>query len=256
VIALSDEWIVHKASNGMYQRYASLGLGCVTKLPNTIDFTDGVVLPLGVFTATSMMFSPSNLDLSWPVGKDKSVVVAPEGKVKTGMEKQVVVVWGGSSSVGASAIQLARAAGYNVVSTASERNFGLVRECGANEVFDHKDDGVVDNVCKWVEGRELTLAGIADAISSDDTVNRCSAIAQRLEGNKFVSTSRATGVQPAPIVPERVKASTGEFCVCRKSDFECLLTMRSSFGYQGARVAGVHLREMDVSCIRKWTIKV
>ena len=45
-------------------------------------------------------------------------------------------VYGGSSSVGQYAIQLAKLSGYKVVSTASQRNHELVKSFGADLVFD------------------------------------------------------------------------------------------------------------------------
>lgn len=45
-------------------------------------------------------------------------------------------VYGGSSSVGQYAIQLAKLSGYKVISTASQRNHELVKSFGADLVFD------------------------------------------------------------------------------------------------------------------------
>lgn len=45
-------------------------------------------------------------------------------------------VYGGSSSVGQYAIQLAKLSGYKVITTASKRNHELVKGLGADLVFD------------------------------------------------------------------------------------------------------------------------
>jgi NADPH:quinone reductase-like Zn-dependent oxidoreductase len=45
-------------------------------------------------------------------------------------------VYGGSSSVGQYAIQLAKLSGYKVVTTASKRNHQLVESLGADLAFD------------------------------------------------------------------------------------------------------------------------
>lgn len=45
-------------------------------------------------------------------------------------------VYGGSSSVGQYAIQLAKLSGYKVITTASKRNHVLVKNLGADLVFD------------------------------------------------------------------------------------------------------------------------
>ena len=57
---------------------------------------------------------------------DPSHKPSPSGKT--------IVVWGGSSSVGAFAIQLAVASGAKVVTTASQHNFDFCKQRGATEV--------------------------------------------------------------------------------------------------------------------------
>jgi NADPH:quinone reductase-like Zn-dependent oxidoreductase len=44
---------------------------------------------------------------------------------------KTLLVWGGSTSVGSNAIQLAVAAGYEVFTTASPKNFDYVKKLGA-----------------------------------------------------------------------------------------------------------------------------
>jgi NADPH:quinone reductase-like Zn-dependent oxidoreductase len=46
---------------------------------------------------------------------------------------QTVLVWGGSTSVGSNAIQLAVAAGYEVITMSSPRNFEYVTPLGASQ---------------------------------------------------------------------------------------------------------------------------
>jgi NADPH:quinone reductase-like Zn-dependent oxidoreductase len=69
-----------------------------------------------------------------------------------------VVVWGGSTSVGCSAIQFAVAAGYRVVTTASPHDHDLVRRLGAVEAFDHNGATVVEDLRRSLVGRRLAGA--------------------------------------------------------------------------------------------------
>ncbi|PYI24789.1 GroES-like protein [Aspergillus violaceofuscus CBS 115571] len=57
-----------------------------------------------------------------------------------------VLVWGGSSSVGLYAIQLATMYGLEVITTCSPKHAELVRSYGARHAFDYKDDQVVDKI--------------------------------------------------------------------------------------------------------------
>ncbi|PCG94007.1 Alcohol dehydrogenase superfamily, zinc-type [Penicillium occitanis (nom. inval.)] len=52
-------------------------------------------------------------------------------KVEHGVQKETLLVWGGSTSVGCNAIQLATAAGYDVITTASSHIHGYLKKLGA-----------------------------------------------------------------------------------------------------------------------------
>lgn len=79
---------------------------------------------------------------------------------------QVYLVWGGSSSVGAIAIQLAKYMGYTVISTASPHNHELVRSLGAAAVFDYHDPDVVSQIRSYTDGK---LTAALDAIGVPET---------------------------------------------------------------------------------------
>lgn len=96
---------------------------------------------------------------------------------------KTLLVWGGSTSVGSNAIQLAVAAGYEVVTTASPRNFAYVKELGASQAFDYNSKTVVQDVIKALQGK--TIAG-ALAIG-ETSADACLDIVHACKGNKFIS---------------------------------------------------------------------
>lgn len=61
------------------------------------------------------------------------------------------------------AIQLLHAAGYKVVTTASPRNFDLLRSLGATAVFDYRDPETVTKI-KAITGDSITK--VLDCIST------------------------------------------------------------------------------------------
>jgi NADPH:quinone reductase-like Zn-dependent oxidoreductase len=63
------------------------------------------------------------------------------------------LVWGRSSSVGATTIQLAAAVGIKVATTASSKNFQFFKSLGATHVFDHTKSGVIDDIVKRLKGK-------------------------------------------------------------------------------------------------------
>lgn len=121
-------------------------------IPDGLPFEQAVVLPLACDTASAGLFT--TLGLSTPPNK----------------ANQIVLIWGGSSSVGCCAIQLAHAAGYTVFTTASKRNHDLCRSLGASQVFDHSHDNVEEEVIKAMQGE---VAGALDCIASESTISSC-----------------------------------------------------------------------------------
>ncbi|KAL2012852.1 hypothetical protein VTN00DRAFT_377 [Thermoascus crustaceus] len=74
--------------------------------------------------------------------------VPPEPTGKT------LLVWGGSSSVGSNAIQLAVAVGYEVISTASPKNFLYAKKLGASQVLDYHSEMIVDELVEAFKGQK------------------------------------------------------------------------------------------------------
>lgn len=116
-----------------------------TVIPDTLSYAEACVLPLGMVSAASGLFEEGYLNLPYPSTE-------PKGLGKT------LLVWGGSSSVGCNAIQLAVAAGCEVVTTCSPRNFGLMKRLGASQVFDYSSDSVVDNIINYLKDKVIAGA--------------------------------------------------------------------------------------------------
>jgi NADPH:quinone reductase-like Zn-dependent oxidoreductase len=173
VMANLDGMGNQKHTNSGFQLYSATTEKLVAKLPSGVSYADGAVLPLGLTTAAAGLFQESTLGLPFPQLEPK-----PNGKT--------LLIWGGSSSVGGCAIQLAKAAGFEVATTASSRNHDYCKELGATYVFDQSDPNVVDEVVSTLKGK--AFAGVFDAISSVDTITASAKIASTLDGNKYVVT--------------------------------------------------------------------
>ncbi|TBN58388.1 zinc-binding alcohol dehydrogenase family protein [Glaciihabitans arcticus] len=124
------------AAEGGFQRYTVVRALLAAPIPATMAFEDAAVLPLAISTAASALFQRDQLGLRHPTATSPAAV-------------ETVVVWGGSTSVGSNAIQLAVAAGYRVVTTASPRNHGRMRELGAAEVFNYASPTVVSDIVRF-----------------------------------------------------------------------------------------------------------
>lgn len=136
---------------GGFQLYTICNALLVSKIPSSMSFASASVLPLAISTAAALLFKKETLALPMPSSNPPST-------------NKSVLVWGGSSSVGAVAIQLAVAAGVKVVSVASKHNLDHLKGLGAAAAFDYKDPNVAQDIIAALEGTEF--AGVCDAIGA------------------------------------------------------------------------------------------
>ncbi|KAF2809789.1 zinc-binding oxidoreductase CipB [Mytilinidion resinicola] len=135
-----------------FQSHTILQTNMASPIPDNIPFANAVVLGLGLSTAADALFNPEFLALQLPT--------APAQKA-TG---KTLLVWGGASSVGSNAIQLAVAAGYEVITTASPKNFEYVKRLGAGSAFDYNSPTVITDLVDAFRGR--SSVGAFDAIGA------------------------------------------------------------------------------------------
>lgn len=160
----------NKAEEGAFQEVVILLAHMASPIPADLPFEQAAVLPLGLSTAACGLFQKDFLALAPP----------RVDRVPTG---EVVLVWGGSTSVGSNAIQLARAAGYDVVTTCSPHNEAYVRRLGAGQVFDYRSPTVRQDIRDAMQGRRVAGAlsvGKGAAAACMDVLARC-------EGRRFVA---------------------------------------------------------------------
>ncbi|KAK0713302.1 chaperonin 10-like protein [Lasiosphaeria miniovina] len=162
------------AANNGFQDYVALEDRLAAHIPGDMSFRDAVVFGLAGATAAMFLFGDGYLGLDLP-----GLGAPRKGKS--------VLVWGGSSAVGGNAVQLAAAAGYDVVATCSRKNFDYVRRLGAVQVFDYKDADVAGKVAGELDKGDC--AGIFVAAGSrDGNVAACRIAAASKQGLKLASS--------------------------------------------------------------------
>ena len=129
----------------------------VVPIPDGWSFEEAAQLGIGPLTALQCLYE--TLALPSPL----EVILRPDDP------QRAILVWGGASSVGQYAIQFAKLGGLRVLTTASPKNFGLVRGLGADEVFDYRDEDVVENI-RAATGNALDIA--IDTISEGKTIEQ------------------------------------------------------------------------------------
>nr|POE92318.1 dehydrogenase orse [Quercus suber] len=172
-----------------FQSYCAVPASLSSHIPSTTSFTDASVLPLCLSTAAVALFQADpGLALSLPAAP------APKSKHST------LLIWGGSSSVGCCAIQLAVAAGYDVLTTAGAHNAALCTTLGATYVFDHTRPDVVDAILTTLRDTStMPFAGAMSAIMTEPVLRTCADIVSRVpnaDARKHVAT-----VLPGPAMP-------------------------------------------------------
>ncbi|KAF2439989.1 GroES-like protein [Karstenula rhodostoma CBS 690.94] len=189
VIAHAGSLSSNDSSRGAFQKYVVVSQDAVAELPHDIALEKGVVLPLGISTAAAGLYQKDYLALPLP-----SIGGSREGLNRT------LLIWGGSSSVGSCAIQLAVASGAEVFTTASGSNFDYVKKLGASKVFNYHDADVEDQIVDAL-GRK-TLAGVYHAVGAGGAVQTCARIADRSKGKAIVVTVRGV---PDDGIPSSVR---------------------------------------------------
>ncbi|KAK4930430.1 hypothetical protein LTR49_003171 [Elasticomyces elasticus] len=175
-----------KLDQGAFNLYSVVPARNTAKVPDKITLTEASVLPLPIDTAICGLFRDEYMALPGPS-------LTPSKTHKT------IVVYGGSSSVGCMATQLATAAGVRVVTLASKQNHELCLSCGATDVFDYHDLDVVKKVVEAVGSDNFI--GIYDAIGEPSCYAHDLAILEKLGGGFLASV-----FPPPEKLPENVKA--------------------------------------------------
>lgn len=183
----------NRAAHGAFQDFTIVLENMASPIPPELSFTDAAVLPLGLGTAACGLFEKDHLGLQYP-------------RIPVQKNGQTILIWGASSSVGCNAVQLATAAGYGCIVTASPHNRELVEALGAGAVFDHNDPDVVQALTAALRGTDF-----AGALHATGNMAQCFTVVSQSEGRRFVSTTltapddRPTNVETKQIFATSLK---------------------------------------------------
>ena len=140
------------SANGAFAEYAVAESECaIVPIPENWSFEEAA--QLGIAPYTAMQCLHDTLGLPSPFD------------ARSGPQRSILI-WGGASSVGQYAIQFAKLGGFRVITTASPKNFDFVKGLGADEVFDYRDERVVETI-RAATGNALDIA--VDTISEGKT---------------------------------------------------------------------------------------
>jgi NADPH:quinone reductase-like Zn-dependent oxidoreductase len=140
--------------NGGYAEYVAIKAELACPQPKTLQAVDAAAVPLAAMTAWQGLFDHGKLE-----------------------PNQTVLIHGGAGGVGHFAIQLAKAKGARVITTAGANDLGFVQELGADQAIDYKAQHFEEQV------RDVDV--VYDLIGGE-TQKRSWAVLKR--GGRLVST--------------------------------------------------------------------
>ncbi|KAH1508858.1 hypothetical protein KXX29_006132 [Aspergillus fumigatus] len=165
-----------RRESGTFAEYIVAKAAIQMKIPDGVSFEDAATVGVGATTAGQCLFGPSCLKLQWPEAPNQIE------------NRDTILVYGGATSAGSWIIQFAKLyahflssndisltvdrAGFTVLTTCSPNNFDLVRQYGAEVVFDYHDP-----VCarKIREHTSNTLRVVCDTVATQESVRICEA---------------------------------------------------------------------------------
>ncbi|KAK6216840.1 TOXD protein [Colletotrichum tabaci] len=141
---------------GAFAEYLRTEADLAWKIPSGVS--DEEATTYGVSAVTAVLALNVHLDIPWP------------GEAIQSQEpKRTILIYGGSTSVGLFAIQLAKSAGYTVVTTASPHSYDLVKRYGADKVFNYRSESWVKDVSSAYPDITLALDCISEKGSGPST---------------------------------------------------------------------------------------
>ncbi len=168
----------HFVGEGTYAEYVTVPVTYVARKPKRLSFEEAGAIPLAGLAAYQALFFGAGLTAG-----------------------ETVLVYGASGGVGGFAVQIAIAAGAEVIAVAREEHREYVLGLGAYEVIDYTERDVVEAVRELMpDGVDVvldvvggdTLARAVDAVRDE---GRIVSIVQPPTDERF----RARGIQPAYI---------------------------------------------------------
>ncbi|MDP9080711.1 MAG: NADP-dependent oxidoreductase [Bacteroidota bacterium] len=146
--------------SGTYAEFIAAKANQFAIMPNNLSFNEAGAIP------SCALMAWNGMDL---------------GKISAG---QRVLIHGAAGGIGTLALQFAKAKGAYVISTASPRNFDFLRQLGADEVIDYKDENF--------GGLLQAVDVVFDASPVPDEAARALMAGVLKDGGRFVSVQIAS----------------------------------------------------------------
>lgn len=147
------------AGRGSFAQYLKTNSELVAKIPDNVDDYSASSMGVGGETAVQALFHR----LAIPVPDFSN------GAIPVKEDSPEILIWSGSTTVGQWAIQIAHISGFKVITTASPKNHQLLKDLGADDVYDYRDETTPQKI----SSKYPNLSKALDCISENGTQQLC-----------------------------------------------------------------------------------
>jgi NADPH:quinone reductase-like Zn-dependent oxidoreductase len=160
---------------GSFAEYLKVDGDLAWHVPEAVSYEDASTY--GVTAVTAMLALTVHLDIPF-----RDLATANDSPPLGSGSRGTILIYSGSTAVGLCAIQMAKSAGYTVVTTASPHSFELVRRYGADSVFDYRSKTALRDILLNFP----TVSKCIDCISEGASTEFCAQVLQK-SGGKVVT---------------------------------------------------------------------
>ncbi|GKT51798.1 trans-L-3-hydroxyproline dehydratase [Colletotrichum spaethianum] len=150
--------------NGAFAEFVAVAGDLVYLLPRHMTYQEGATLGVSLPTVGMSTYYP------WKFPPPPLPLSSSTPDTDADADAQYVLVYGGSTAMGAAALQLLRMSGLLPVCTCSPHNFAMVKALGAVEAFDYHEPTCGDSIREYTAG---TLAYALDCITDLASMRIC-----------------------------------------------------------------------------------
>ncbi|KAF2141106.1 uncharacterized protein K452DRAFT_288480 [Aplosporella prunicola CBS 121167] len=191
IAAFAQCFFVHgEPAYGAFQQRVLVPAVNAVPLPESMSFNGAAVLPMAVTTAWA--------GFGFALGVPRDVAWRAE-------QGEGVLIWGGASSVGSAAVQVARLLGFKVYVTASERHHAYMKCLGASRAFEYKDEDVVERIVRAVKEDGVSMRLGFDAVGHQ--MQSSIEVLKRLNGGRTAKLASAARIPAGLEEMEGVKVT-------------------------------------------------
>ncbi|KAI0432522.1 putative zinc-binding oxidoreductase ToxD [Xylaria sp. FL1042] len=154
--------------NGAFARIIAVKADLQIRIPESVSFEAACTIGVGFATAGYALYKV--LGLPFPDDAQKFIDKDERN------QRNTLLIYGGSTATGTIAICLAKLSGWNVITTCSPKNFDLVKDRGADIIFDYQAPNVGQQIHEASHG---SITKVFDTVNLPSTASICAAAISR-----------------------------------------------------------------------------